>query len=328
MPVPSVSAARPANPPPRTGLARGATGAAVREAQLLLTAAGFYRATVDGQFGPMTDAAVRAFQRSQGLPVDGRVGATTLSRLRAAVSARSAPAAASAPRLALGARGPAVQELQLRLKALGLYSGGVDGSFGRVTEAAVRTFQRLEGLPVDGWAGPRTMSALRVATAGAPRPASPASRVQPALDFGLAQRGAPYVGGGSPFRFGRPGDGRVYQMQGQLRYRSPRGVVGFDCSGLVVAMFRKVGVDLAARGLASSSTMKRGLPPVPRRDLRPGDLLVKDGHVVVFLGPGRVLEATSDGDRDGDGLGRGSVRVSDASAFLNDPAYVGRRVVR
>lgn len=323
-----------ARPAQRTsGSARlqlGASGPAVVELQRLLQSAGLYGAALDGKFGPMTDAAVRAFQRRHGLTVDGWAGPQTLAKLRAVTTT---PPAVSGPRLALGARGEAVKELQQRLRSLGLYAGSIGGNFGPATEAAVKAFQRQRGLTVDGWAGPQTMAALRGATATpaptpttGPSPVASSARVQAALDFGLSNVGAPYVGGGSPFRFGRPGDGRVYQMQGQRPYRSPEGVVGFDCSGLVVAMFRKAGVDLNARGLASSSTMKRGLPPVAKQELQPGDLLVKDGHVVVFLGGGKVLEAASIGDPDGDGLGNGSVRVSDASKFLNDPAYVGRRV--
>lgn len=64
-----------------------------------------------------------------------------------------------------------------------------------------------------------------VAPAGAP------ANIQAAIDFGLSQLGAPYVGGASPFRFGTPGDGRTYQMDGQKPYVSPKGVVGYDCSG-------------------------------------------------------------------------------------------------
>ncbi|MEW6430005.1 MAG: peptidoglycan-binding protein [Myxococcota bacterium] len=242
--------------------------------------------------------------------------------------------AASSGRLQQGASGPAVTDLQHLLRSVGFYGANVDGKFGPVTDAAVRAFQRKYGLTVDGWAGPQTMAALR-ATTGNVSPTAPtspmsstsnATRVQSAIDFGMGHLGAPYVGGGSPYRFGKPGDGRVYQMQGQRPYLSPRGVVGFDCSGLVVAMFRRAGVDLAARGMASSSTMKNGLPAVPKSESQKGDLLVKNGHVVVYLGNGKVLEATSDGDPDGDGLGNGSVRVSDASRFLNDPSYVGRRV--
>ncbi|GMU61210.1 MAG: hypothetical protein AMXMBFR34_29730 [Myxococcaceae bacterium] len=302
---------------------------------MLLKSLGLYSANVDGRFGPVTAAAVRAFQRRQGLTVDGWAGPQTMAKLRAVVAARTAPRPPSArpggPRLVVGARGEGVKELQQRLKALGLYAGAVGGNFGPVTEQAVKAFQRQKGLTVDGWAGPQTMAALRNATGTAAptspsAPASDASRLRAAIDFGMSHLGAPYVGGGSPFRFGRPGDGRVYQMQGQRPYRSPQGVSGFDCSGLVVSMFRRAGVDLAARGLASSSTMKNGLPAVAKSQLQEGDLLVTNGHVVVFLGNGKVLEATSDGDPDGDGLGNGSVRVSDASKYLDNPSYVGRRV--
>ena len=312
----------------------GASGAAVRELQRLLNTVGLYGKSTDGQFGPMTQAAVKAFQRRAGLAVDGWAGPQTMAKLRQAAAPRpvATPASPAAPagKLMLGAHGNAVKELQLRLKAQRYYNGEISGNFGPGTEAAVRAFQRASRLTVDGWAGPQTMARLRGARPTAPTapatPGAPNARVQAAINFGMSKRGAPYVGGGSPFRFGKPGDGRLYQMAGQRRYRSPRGVVGFDCSGFVVAMFRKAGVDLAAKGIASSSAMKASLPAVPKSQLRPGDLLVKNGHVAVYLGGGRVLQSASLGDPDGDGIGNGNVRVSGASSFLNDPTYVGRRV--
>ncbi len=321
-------------------LQEGASGAAVKELQLLLKSIGLYGKNADGKFGPVTTAAVKAFQRKYGLTADGWAGPQTMAKLRQVAAPRPPPAPAAPPvassggKLALGATGPEVKELQLRLKAQGFYNGNVGGNFGPGTEAAVKAFQRANGMTVDGWAGPQTMAKLRGTSAPTPTapvtPSTPASndaRIQAAIDFGMSNLGAPYVGGGSPFRFGtRPGDGRVYQMQGQKPYRSPAGVIGFDCSGFVVAMFRKAGVDLAAQNMASSSTMKNGLPAVPKNELQPGDLLVKNGHVVIYLGGGKVLESASSGDPDGDGLGNGSVRVSDASKFLNDSSYVGRRV--
>ncbi|GAA2528116.1 peptidoglycan-binding protein [Pilimelia columellifera] len=59
---------------------RGATGRVVRIAQGMLAANG-QRLFVDGRFGAMTEAAVRAFQRVERVPVDGIVGPTTWGRL-------------------------------------------------------------------------------------------------------------------------------------------------------------------------------------------------------------------------------------------------------
>jgi hypothetical protein len=50
--------------------------------QLRLKALHFYTMTVDSKFGPGTEAAVKAFQRQQGIAVDGFVGRTTWARLR------------------------------------------------------------------------------------------------------------------------------------------------------------------------------------------------------------------------------------------------------
>ena len=67
-----------------------------------------------------------------------------------------------------GSKGQAVTELQAMLAKLGydLGSYGVDGDFGRDTEAAVRRFQRDRGLAADGIAGPLTRAALESACAG------------------------------------------------------------------------------------------------------------------------------------------------------------------
>lgn len=60
---------------------RGATGPAVRELQEALEQAGFDPGGVDGDFGPKTEAAVRAFQSDNNLIVDGKVGAQTRKAL-------------------------------------------------------------------------------------------------------------------------------------------------------------------------------------------------------------------------------------------------------
>ena len=58
-----------------------------------------------------------------------------------------------------------VRELQRALSAAGYDPGPADGTFGRLTEAAVFAFQEANGLSVDGRVGPETASALNAALA-------------------------------------------------------------------------------------------------------------------------------------------------------------------
>ncbi|MEW6637354.1 MAG: peptidoglycan-binding domain-containing protein, partial [Actinomycetota bacterium] len=70
------------------------------------------------------------------------------------------------PILRRGARGADVEELQRLLQQAGYDPGPIDGIFGGGTQSAVRSFQRDQGLTVDGVVGPRTWAALDAATAG------------------------------------------------------------------------------------------------------------------------------------------------------------------
>ncbi len=57
-----------------------------------------------------------------------------------------------------------VFDVQQRLAALGYKLGVTDGVYGPATEAAVRTFQRDQGIEVDGAVGPQTRASLANAT--------------------------------------------------------------------------------------------------------------------------------------------------------------------
>ena len=60
---------------------RGMEGVQVKGLQTMLKEYGYYTAAVDGKFGDKTEASAKAFQKAEGLDVDGIVGKATWSRL-------------------------------------------------------------------------------------------------------------------------------------------------------------------------------------------------------------------------------------------------------
>ena len=65
-----------------------------------------------------------------------------------------------------GSRGNEVTQIQTKLKRWGYYNGAIDGVYGSKTLAAVKDFQRKNGLTVDGIAGPKTLSAMGITSSG------------------------------------------------------------------------------------------------------------------------------------------------------------------
>lgn len=65
-----------------------------------------------------------------------------------------------------GSNGNEVREIQTKLKNWGYYNGEIDGIYGSRTVAAVRQFQKNNGLTVDGIAGDSTLSAMGISGGG------------------------------------------------------------------------------------------------------------------------------------------------------------------
>ena len=141
---------------------RGDRGPAVVEIRAILVDLELLTVTEGSaadEFDTATDLAVRAFQQSRGLGVDGLVSDETWQALDAA-------------RWRLGARtlfhaipsalvGEDVRALQERLLEMGFDPGRADAIYGPRTARAVAQFQREVGLSPDGSCGPQTMKALR-----------------------------------------------------------------------------------------------------------------------------------------------------------------------
>jgi murein DD-endopeptidase MepM/ murein hydrolase activator NlpD len=136
-------------------LRSGVFGADVRALQVALDGRGHTVGTVDGHFGPLTEAAVRSFQAGFGLKVDGMVGRTTRTALAGLDHNDD-----TGKVMSVGSRGDRVRGLQTLLARSGFEAGPTDGIFGPMTLRAVLAFQKHLRLWVDGLVGPRTTSAL------------------------------------------------------------------------------------------------------------------------------------------------------------------------
>lgn len=156
------------------GLRRGSRGVKVTALQTRLKDQGFFQGPVSGFYGSVTERAVKRFQASQGLTVDGIAGEQTLAALQLQPTARLK----SGGRIRQSASrfSQRTIELQQLLANQGFDPGPIDGIYGSKTRLAVRQAQERFGLVVDGIAGPATLAALqggsspRVAAAGRSAP--------------------------------------------------------------------------------------------------------------------------------------------------------------
>jgi cell wall-associated NlpC family hydrolase len=106
-----------------------------------------------------------------------------------------------------------------------------------------------------------------------PKAAQPAYSVAPpsgaagtVVAFALAQVGKPYVYAAS-------------------------GPNAFDCSGLVSAAYARVGIKLPHQSEQIAARGKR----VPDGQWMPGDVIHTSGHVAIYLGNGKMVEAANPG---------------------------------
>ena len=161
----------------------------------------------------------------------------------------SRPTATPQGSLKLGSTGQEVKDLQQRLKALGFYTGSVDGDFGVGTENAVKAFQKQYGLTVDGKVGTQTMAKLTAARATAKPTVSPTPR----------PTATPAYSSNTYLRNGNSGN-QVRQLQEQLialGYLAGKSTSNFDnaTEAAVLAFQRRNGVD--ADGVAGPNTLQK-----------------------------------------------------------------------
>ncbi|MFN6536700.1 MAG: peptidoglycan-binding protein [Nostoc sp. EkiNYC01] len=153
-------------------LMKGDEGENIRVLQERLRVAGFYYGNATGIFGPITEEAVKRFQDSYNLSVDGVVGPATLAKLPpvGVGDGEEAPKkVANRDKLRLGDRGEPVRLLQEHLIQAGYLEGEPNGYFGPYTADAVKRFQAANFLAASGVAGPTTRAKLYSSINTAPK---------------------------------------------------------------------------------------------------------------------------------------------------------------
>jgi len=151
-------------------LRQGDIGTDVRALQRYLSRNGLYSFMIDGVYGEDTANSVATYQRIRDLPATGIADEETLLDMEfefaptpqsAFNSGVSQPPSGSVGSSALvpGSTGTDVIALQQRLNELGI-PVFVDGDYGFETQQGVRTYQRVQGLPVTGNADGETLRAM------------------------------------------------------------------------------------------------------------------------------------------------------------------------
>lgn len=138
---------------------RGDSGPAVAEVRVKLAALGLIPPDGSDRFDDDCDRAVRGFQQTRGLRVDGLVGPDTyraLDEARWRLGDRVLSYSPTHPFV-----GDDVAELQRRLLDMGFHVVRCDGILGPATAHALQEFQRNVGLVADGTCGPKTLRALQ-----------------------------------------------------------------------------------------------------------------------------------------------------------------------
>jgi peptidoglycan hydrolase-like protein with peptidoglycan-binding domain len=134
----------------------------VEALQRELLSAGLYQGLVDGIMGEKTKSSIEAYQKANGLPVDGKVSTTLIEHVRytrkladAAGFTGSADTAqsSSSPRPVTESSSKEEQKIlmvQYALADLGYDPGEANGQMSETTRAAVRKFESDRGIPATG----------------------------------------------------------------------------------------------------------------------------------------------------------------------------------
>ena len=292
-------------------LSSGDTGSEVLKLQTELEENGYFDGIPAGTYSTLTTAAVKRFQAEIGLT---QTGTADINTLRVLYGGYAPTASLLDNTLKSGDNGAAVERIQTRLYYLGYLSktDSIDSDYGTTTVSAVKLFEEVAELDIDGVADSVTLKAMYSNdapqlpsgrnpadyTPGKITPTNPGVTKMPA-GLGSTQTTLPenptaaekieYV---------------IYIAQNQLGKPYIYGTAGpnsFDCSGLTCYCFKKINKTLGRSAYAQGYEENTGTKIEGMDNLKRGDIVcfntIADSdlsdHVGIYIGKGYFIHASS-----------------------------------
>lgn len=270
----------------------------VLECQKRLQELGYLTTAPDGFYGSDTQAAVKQFQSKNDCIVDGYLGPSTRAVL---ISDAAVPNG-----LRIGDQSETVKRVQeLLIKHGYLAAGNATGYFGDVTEAAVKKFQKNNGLTADGNVGKLTMAVLTgdsvvknsndgVGGTGKDTGKDTDKNKDTGKDKDKDKKDSET--GGEVVVTGTNADELIKVAKSKLGcpyIYGNKGPNSFDCSGYVYWCLKQIGVNQSYITSYQWRTVGKYKKITSISDVKKGDIIVVYGHVGIAAGNNMVYDASS-----------------------------------
>ncbi|MCT2537323.1 NlpC/P60 family protein [Aquibacillus koreensis] len=134
---------------------------AVRVLQHKLNTLSYYDKSIDGEFGVLTEYALKQFQKVHQLSVNGKADEQTITKIMVVERAKYLePLRNIETTYHPGDTGEDIEVIQNALHYFGYYKEDIDGIYGPMTDQALKAFQQDHGLAVEKEVNEKTIDAI------------------------------------------------------------------------------------------------------------------------------------------------------------------------